>query len=83
MKHNRADANIDTLQDEEVLLCRVASEHDLGDATQLLHSSGWATLLMILQESGERPPKRPPQTQIDYGNAAEYLAKRIKGVDMS
>lgn len=38
---------------------------------------------MILQESGERPPKRPLQARIDYGTAAEYLAKRIKGVDVS
>jgi nuclear protein localization protein 4 homolog len=72
-----------TQQDEETLLCNVATSKDMGEAYRVLHSPGWATLMTILQESGERPPKRrtptPPTAHLD----GEHLAKRFKGVSLN
>ena len=68
------------IQDEEALLCRVATQHDLADGYQLLSTPGWATLLAILQSTGERPPKRPSPFDDD---STEHLAKRVGGVSLS
>jgi nuclear protein localization family protein 4 len=46
-------------QDEFELLCRVATTHDISLGMQLASTAGWATLLAVLQETGERPLKRP------------------------
>ncbi|KAE9381718.1 NPL4 family protein [Stipitochalara longipes BDJ] len=66
-------------KEEEALLCRVATQHDLADGNQLLFTQGWATLLAILQTTGERPPKRPSPDDGD-GSNTERLAKRVGGV---
>lgn len=66
-------------KDEEALLCRVATEHDLADGYQLLDSPGWLTLLAVLKETGERPPKRRSPFDDD---GSEHLAKRIGGVSL-
>ena len=84
-------------QDEESFLCRVATSHSPSDGMQLINTPGWATLVTILQESGERPLKRPwPDTaeapfpprpfpsrpQSLSKSEGEQLAKRFKGASL-
>ncbi|CAI6282512.1 unnamed protein product [Periconia digitata] len=72
-------------KDEETLLAKVAAEHDLSQGLQLQQSGGWATLLTILRESGERPPKRPSpyiDASVGYESDSAQLAKRVKGVSL-
>lgn len=65
----------------------------MADAFQLFDSPGWSTLVLVLRESGERPPKRlaeddfpmhrqyPPGAT--YGTGSGSLHKRVKGVSLS
>jgi nuclear protein localization protein 4 homolog len=79
-------SQIMTPQEEEALLCRVAVSHDLAEGFQLINTSGWATLLAILHEAGERPSKRPSPFSFDVNNGFrsddEQLAKRFKGASL-
>ncbi|KAF3762401.1 nuclear protein localization protein 4 [Cryphonectria parasitica EP155] len=86
-------------KDEEALLCRVAVGHDLADAFQLKSTTGWQTLLAILQSTGERFPskrRREESKNTDAGPAsnspfrvdhsdseAEHLAKRVAAVRLN
>ena len=65
------------------MLCKVAAEHDVADAMQLAHSSGWKTLMAILDNYGERPLKRSWLSATDEdiqrsSSPSEQLAKRFK-----
>ncbi|ORY15020.1 nuclear protein localization protein 4 [Clohesyomyces aquaticus] len=62
-------------KDEETLLYKVASTKDLSVGLQLQHAPGWATLLTILKESGERPPKRSYSPSVP--SSARGLAHRL------
>lgn len=76
----------------------MATGHDLADAFQLKSTTGWQTLLAILQSTGERLPKRDREEPMDldsssgssspsyaphYDPATEHLAKRVAAVRLN
>jgi nuclear protein localization protein 4 homolog len=69
-------------QEEERLLASVATTHDAADGMQLVNTSGWATLVAILQESGERPLKRDRFRSASPHSDSERLAKRFRGASL-
>ncbi|CAI4216495.1 unnamed protein product [Parascedosporium putredinis] len=73
-------------KDEEALLCRVASQHDVSDAYQLRSTEGWQTLTAILQSTGERSPTpRSKRSRGHDGNSSPSgasVAKRRRGDEL-
>ncbi|KAK3330396.1 NPL4 family-domain-containing protein [Apodospora peruviana] len=81
-------------KEEETLLCRVATQHDLAESFQLRSTTGWQTLQVILESTGERIPKRsrsdggtPGRGATSSGPSAndsdEPLAKRFAAVRLN
>ncbi|RMZ87245.1 hypothetical protein DV736_g5527, partial [Chaetothyriales sp. CBS 134916] len=75
-------------KDEERLLCKCATDHDVADAMQLAHSAGWSNLMAILESYGERPLKRSWLSASESwprhpGTSTEQLAKRLKQADIA
>lgn len=63
----------------------MATEHDQAKALQLANTSGWQTLMAILESYGERTLKRSwpidvedEATSNNAGTPSEQLAKRFK-----
>lgn len=68
----------------------MATQHDLADSFQLRSTTGWQTLLAILQSTGERTPKRArgvgdddTPSSLPGADSEERLAKRIAAVRLN
>jgi len=55
-------------KDEFQLLCRAATTHDTSLGRQVMQTPNWASLITILKESGEKPPKRNASSPIRSRN---------------
>lgn len=62
-------------------MCQVAVGHS-EKGKDLIQKPGWATLLAILQHSGERPQKRSSTDEFNSSNDHDQLAKRLKGASL-
>lgn len=61
----------------------MATQHDLADAFQLRSTTGWQTLMAILQSTGERIPKRSRQTDVLAADPAASSYPGRRGIDDS
>ncbi|KAK4550352.1 nuclear protein localization protein 4 [Oleoguttula mirabilis] len=61
-------------KDEETLLCRTATTHDVSLAAVLMQTPGWKSLATIIEHLKDAPAKRGHDADI-----AGVLAKRVKG----
>lgn len=75
----------------------MATGHDLADAFQLKSTTGWQTLLAILQSTGERTPLKRRRDESDPGSGkpspfrtqeeddpeTEHVAKRLAAVRLN
>ncbi|KAI1162363.1 NPL4 family-domain-containing protein [Nemania serpens] len=64
-------------KEEEALLCKAATTHDLAETYQLFSLPGWQTLETILQATGETLPKKRPRSS--SGNEGGLLGAQANG----